>query len=65
MRPASCVSGVPASLSARGVFGVSPPELKSKVLAGVRGSQACDWRWAGSELAGVLGRALLVAVLVK
>jgi len=59
------VSGVAASLSTRGVLGVSPPELKSQALAGVRGSQACDWRWAGSELAGVLGSALLDAVLAK
>lgn len=34
------VSGVPASLSTCGVFGVSPPELASYVLAGVRGSHA-------------------------
>jgi hypothetical protein len=55
----NCVSGVPVSLSAAGVPGVSPPELKSMSRDGVRMDQGVlGWTCAGTEDAGVVGSLL-------
>lgn len=56
---ANCVSGVPASLSTCGVFGVSPPELKSMSRDGVRICQGLGCTCAGTEDAGVAGNGLV------